>query len=121
MVFTIDIISCELRATGSLKKRKDTNYIVIHEYSGNSVDIDALNEQHINNGWTTLGYHYVVDADKIYQGREKDAVGMHCLGMNLCSVGILLYGIYEESDQANKLVSNLLDEYPSAKLVVRNG
>ena len=44
---------------------------------------------HMGQGWTDIGYHYLIDArGRLYQGRPTWALGAHVLGENTNRVGI---------------------------------
>lgn len=55
-----------------------------------AADIDRW---HKAKGWKSIGYHYVVRLDgKIEKGRTESAVGAHCIGQNLHSIGVCYIG-----------------------------
>lgn len=55
-----------------------------------AADIDAW---HRKQGWSGIGYHYVVRLDgSIEEGRPRDAVGSHVAGRNSDSIGICYIG-----------------------------
>lgn len=57
-----------------------------------------IQQIHLNNGWTDIGYHLVVfPSGRIYEGRPSDAVGAHTLGYNTGYAGWSLDGNYEIS------------------------
>lgn len=44
---------------------------------------------HLNNGWSGIGYNFVVDqAGTIYEARGWELVGAHCPGHNLDGIGV---------------------------------
>ena len=46
-----------------------------------------------DNGWSDIGYHYVIDRDgTVTAGRPLDRVGAHTQGRNTGTVGICLIG-----------------------------
>lgn len=58
----------------------------------------ALQQIHLNNGWTDLGYALVVmPSGRIYEGRPAAYVGAHTLGYNTGYAGWALDGNYEVS------------------------
>lgn len=66
---------------GKLYARECTDMLVIH-HTGNAVDDDMsarqIHRSHKNNGWTGIGYHYVVRKDgSIERGRPHWSVGAH--------------------------------------------
>lgn len=71
--------------------------IVIHcTDSDDSLDIGArdIRRWHVNdNGWSDIGYHYVVRrSGKIERGRPHDRAGAHARGHNHDSLGICWVG-----------------------------
>ncbi len=57
-----------------------------------------LQQIHLNNGWTDIGYHLVIfPSGRIYEGRPSYAVGAHTLGYNTGYAGWSLDGNYEVS------------------------
>ena len=79
--------------------RKETNAIVIH-HTGTLEDADVSAEQtdsaHKNNGWTGIGYHYIIRKDgTIEKGRPHSAIGAHAYGRNSDTIGIALSGNFE--------------------------
>ena len=70
--------------------------LVIHcsatEYG---VEYDAMDIHgwHLDNGWSGIGYHYVITVDgTIQKGRSDDCEGAHAEGYNSSSIGICLIG-----------------------------
>lgn len=58
----------------------------------------ALQQIHLNNGWTDLGYALVVfPSGRIYEGRPARYVGAHTLGHNTGYAGWALDGNYDTS------------------------
>lgn len=59
-------------------------------YNTKAKDIDGWHRQ---NGWKSIGYHYVIERDgAIRIGRPETQVGAHCRGKNAKSLGICLVG-----------------------------
>ena len=118
--------------------RKQTDYIIIHcAATRPSMDTDAkeIDRWHRERGFLKIGYHYVIKRDgTIEDGRRMEEVGAHCKKYNWCSVGVCMVGGVKEDnineaennftdDQwtaLSKLVQNLLDEYPDAKVIGHN-
>ncbi|WP_371604985.1 peptidoglycan-binding protein (plasmid) [Streptomyces sp. NBC_01220] len=49
----------------------------------------AIEAEHIGNGWSGVGYHFVVDqAGNIYEGRGWDLQGAHCPDHNISGIGV---------------------------------
>ncbi|MGI9277950.1 MAG: N-acetylmuramoyl-L-alanine amidase [Endozoicomonas sp.] len=80
-----------------MKPRNTTNLLVVH-CSDTPADMDIgaghIRDWHvIDNGWSDIGYHYVITRDgSIQPGRPLDKVGAHVRGHNHNSVGICLVG-----------------------------
>ena len=84
------------------------NKIIIHHSASNFGDAKTINEWHKQNGWSGIGYHYVImngyrtgenfkkgniDTNligKIEEGRNINEAGSHAKGHNANSVGVCL-------------------------------
>lgn len=108
---------------GSLTKRASTKYIVLHHRAGNG-DVQSIHTQHVNQGYTGIGYHVYVRRDgSVYRGRPIDTVGAHCIGVNNVSIGVCFEGNFENETMTaaqikagQELVSYLKGLYPSAEV-----
>lgn len=94
----------------SLAERSYTDQIVVHHTGVN--DIDASAEQihgwHLNNGWSGIGYHYVIRKDgTIERGRPEWAIGSHAYGENSHTIGIHLSGDFEQAYPTDKQIEKL--------------
>lgn len=94
----------------SLSERSYTDQIVVHHTGVN--DIDASAEQihgwHLNNGWSGIGYHYVIRKDgTIERGRPEWAIGSHAYGENSHTIGIHLSGDFEQAYPTDKQIEKL--------------
>ncbi|MCL4233984.1 MAG: N-acetylmuramoyl-L-alanine amidase [Deltaproteobacteria bacterium] len=70
-------------------------YIVIHTAAADrrGVTVDDIRSWHRANGWSDIGYHFVVcDDGKWEHGRPEDQVGAHAKGLNDRSIGICVTG-----------------------------
>ena len=121
-----------------MKKREATNKIIIHcAATSPSMDIGAMEIErwHRQRGFQCIGYHFVIRRDGTLEyGREVDAVGAHVTGQNSDSIGICLVGGVKESDKKTpernfttaqydtlkKLVADLKESYPSARVYGHN-
>lgn len=56
----------------------------------NHIDAQAIREMHINRGWTTIGYHYIIKRDgSIQRGRNPNQTGAHAKSShNPYSIGV---------------------------------
>jgi N-acetylmuramoyl-L-alanine amidase len=118
-------------AFGPLQKRAITYLIVIHHVGDIDRDVSAaeIHKWHLDNGWSGIGYHFVVRKDgKIERGRPRDVIGAHAQGFNSRSIGINIVGDFEQSkpnpaqvESAAMLIADLSDIYcltPTGKTVV---
>ena len=88
-----------------LENRTVTDMIVIHHIGSTDREISAaeVHRMHLNNGWSGIGYHYVIHKDgTIERGRPLDTVGAHCYKENWHSVGVNLVGNFEISYPTEK-------------------
>lgn len=108
----------------SLNKRLKTNYIIIHHRAGDG-DVKSIHQQHINQGWSGIGYHYYVRKDgSIYAGRPEYASGAHTVDYNSVSVGICFEGNFDQEVKMSaaqvkagqELIAYLKGKYPSAQI-----
>ena len=91
----MNIIEKTYSLNGSLTKRAKTSRIILHHEAGNG-NADDIDRIHKGNGWTCIGYHFVVDkSGNIYRGRREDTVGAHAYGHNFDSIGICAVGNFE--------------------------
>ena len=82
------------------------------------------------NGWSDIGYHYVIDLDgTIEPGRDVSVAGAHCTGQNATSIGICYIGgktadmktakdtrTEEQKAALLSLLKYLVRKYPGAKI-----
>lgn len=56
--------------------------------------VDEVRKWHVDgNGWSDIGYHYLIDRDgTVAKGRDVSVVGAHVRGHNANSIGISLFG-----------------------------
>ena len=84
---------------GILENRFVTDCIVVHHIGmANDDDVSAssVHEWHLNNGWSGIGYHFLIRKDgTIEAGRPMDTVGAHCKGENTHTIGINIVGNFE--------------------------
>lgn len=125
-----------------LKKSKRTiKEIIIHctaTPEGKDFTVDDIRRWHKQQGWSDIGYHYVIYRDgTIALGRDVDLVGAHCSkgGHNLYSIGVCYVGGTEgtptkmghtyrskdtrttwQKDAMASLIYDLKRLYPNAKV-----
>ena len=60
---------------------------------GRNISVEDITRWHIDRGFTTIGYHYVVLLDgTIERGRPEEQAGAHCKGHNSRSIGVAYVG-----------------------------
>lgn len=118
------------------KSNRRIDEIIIHctaTPEGRDYTVEQIRNDHIRQGWSDIGYHYVVDIyGNMHNGRDVSLVGAHCSqgGHNQHSIGIVYVGGVEKDNikiakdtrteaQKTALLSLLLDlrkMYPNAKI-----
>lgn len=105
-----------------LVMRQVTDQIVIH-HTGNPTDDDLsaveINESHMRQGWSCIGYHYVIRKDgTVEAGRPHWTVGAHAYRHNSHTIGIHVCGNFEEAEPTDAqiestamLLANLCTDY----------
>lgn len=98
---------------------------------GQPFTVDDIRSWHVNdNGWSDIGYHYVVHLDgSVHTGRPEAKTGSHCAGHNGDSIGICYVGgltaegkkpkdtrTPAQKEALRKLVDSLKTRYPGATL-----
>lgn len=72
------------------------NDIILHcsaTPEGRDVSVDTIRQWHKNQGWSDIGYHYVVYRDgTVHSGRNINVVGSHCTNHNTGSIGVCYIG-----------------------------
>jgi N-acetyl-anhydromuramyl-L-alanine amidase AmpD len=98
------ILQSNLKFTETLKKRTETNYIIIHhtEVKGRH-DVKEVHQWHLNKGWAGIGYHYYIDKDgQIFEGRHRDTLGAHVKSHNGDSIGVCFEGHFDKEKMNEK-------------------
>lgn len=84
---------------GELTPRIATSRIIIHHVGGNrDMDVSAatIHRWHLQNGWSGIGYHFVIRKDgTLERGRPQDVMGAHTYHYNADSLGICVTGNFE--------------------------
>ncbi|MBD5273634.1 MAG: N-acetylmuramoyl-L-alanine amidase [Bacteroides sp.] len=97
---------------------------------GRNVTVEDIRAWHIERGFRTIGYHYVIYLDgSVHAGRPVEEIGAHCLGQNQHSIGVCYIGGLDARHllpkdtrtEAQKialrdLTAKLLKEYPGSSL-----
>ena len=76
------------------------NRLVVHcSASNQNVDAEDIKQWHLDRGWRTIGYHYVITKEgEIQIGRQEYQMGAHVAGHNRDSIGICWVGGYNGED-----------------------
>ncbi|MCM1077519.1 MAG: N-acetylmuramoyl-L-alanine amidase [Bacteroides sp.] len=106
--------------------------IIIHctaTKAGREVSVAEIDRWHREQGFNSIGYHYVVGLDgKVHKGRDEAKIGAHCLSQNSCSIGVVYVGGLDAAGKAadtrtnaqkeslRQLISSLLARYPNATI-----
>lgn len=121
------------------KSRRTIREIIIHctaTQEGKEYTVEQIRADHKRQGWSDIGYHYVIYRDgSIHNGRDVDVIGAHCVGYNANSIGICYVGGLENKPgvpyaklktkdtrtlrQKAALLNLLIDlrkQYPQAKI-----
>ena len=95
---------------GDLSEREQTNIIVVHHVGEITRDVSAeeIHDWHKNNGWSGIGYHFVIRKDgTIERGRPQEMIGSHAQGFNWESVGINVVGDFDQQEPEAEQVESL--------------
>ena len=80
------------------KSKRRIDEIIVHcsaTPEGQAYDVNDIRKWHKQQGWSDVGYHYVITLDgTIQNGRDVDLVGAHCEkgGHNQRSIGVCYIG-----------------------------
>jgi len=94
---------------GSLNTRKSTKRIIIHHSASADVPASTIHQWHLNQGWSGIGYHFVIRANgTIERGRPEDTIGSHSGPQgNGDSIGVVLTGNFEIGAPATAQITAL--------------
>ena len=107
--------------------------IIVHctaTKAGKDYTVDDIRRWHKQQGWSDIGYHYVVYRDgSIHEGRNVNIAGAHCSGHNTHSIGVVYVGglgrdgimprdtrTKAQAEGLRRLLMELRRLYPSAKI-----
>lgn len=102
--------------------------IIIH-HTGKSNTIQKIIDLHVKkNHWASIGYHFMISKKgTIYYSRELKYAGAHTFGYNKNSIGIGLFGNFDEVEPTEKqieslkrLISTLKKEYDIKRVLAHN-
>lgn len=91
------------RADGMIlkKSKRRIDMIVVHctaTREGQAQTVEQIRAEHKRQGWSDIGYHYVVTLDgKVHAGRDVDIAGAHASGYNANSIGVVYVGGLENN------------------------
>ena len=126
----MDIVKHDWPWTQPPQPRTSTKYIIFHHTDGSqNQDTNEIFQEHLDDGWIGIGYHYVVKGDgTVVEGRPRDTIGAHAQGLNYCSIGIAIEGDFQPGDNGNNetptdaqiasaidLTKDILNDYPSVE------
>ena len=99
-------------------------FLVVHHAAGD-MTAEAIHRAHRAQGWSGIGYHYVVQLDgSVHRGRPEGRVGAHVAGHNSGTLGVCFSGNYEtrkampakQLAAGRELLADLRRRYPKAKV-----
>lgn len=105
---------------------KNVDYLIVHHTAATrDLTVDEIHQEHLNNGWSGIGYHFYIRKDgKIYRGRPEKNSGAHCENYNSISLGICLSGNFEVEQPTDNQLKSLTEllrylrkKYDNFKLV----
>lgn len=83
------------------KSKRRIDYIVVHctaSPEGQEQTVEQIRAEHKKQGWSDIGYHYVVTLDGVvHVGRDVDIAGSHVAGYNAHSIGVVYVGGLEKN------------------------
>ena len=81
---------------GLRKSKRTITTVIVHctaTREGQDYTVDDIRRWHRQQGWSDIGYHYVVYRDgSVHEGRPVDIAGAHCTGHNTHSIGVVYVG-----------------------------
>lgn len=107
--------------------------IIVHctaTRAGIDCTVEDIRRWHKQQGWSDIGYHYVVYRDgSVHEGRNVNIAGAHCLNHNTYSIGVCYVGglardgktpadtrTVAQAEALEKLLIELRRLYPSAHI-----
>jgi len=114
------------------KSKRRITEIIVHctaTPEGRPHTVDDIRRWHKQQGWSDIGYHYLVYLDgTVHEGRDVNLIGAHCNGHNANSIGVCYVGgsdsngnakdtrTQEQKEGLVRLLRELRELYPSAKI-----
>ena len=97
---------------GMPRGKRNVDYIFIHHSATprDTTEHDAVKRYHIEErGWSDIGYHYTIDyAGVVRKGRKDNTVGAHVKNHNKKSLGICLFGNFENENPSKQQIDALI-------------
>ena len=108
----------------SMSVRSKTTRLILHHAAAKSCGAATIHQWHLNNGWSGIGYHFVVRKNgTIERGRPENTVGAHASGSNSDSIGICFEGDFmsetmsdTQKNAGKELVAYLKNKYGISKV-----
>jgi len=79
-----------------IMRKRTISEIIVHctaTPEGKPFTVEDIRRWHKAQGWSDIGYHYVVYLDgTVHKGRDVSIAGAHCLGHNAHSIGVSYIG-----------------------------
>jgi len=107
-----------------------TNWIkiIIHHTSNSNTIQKIINLHVMKNQWSSIGYHFLIGKNgQIYYSRKLNTAGAHCYGYNRNSIGIALFGNFDNDEPTEKqiislkkLISSIKNKYEIRKILGHN-
>lgn len=121
----MEIKKNNLKFRDGMNLLNEVDFLIIHHTaSTRDMTLEEIHQEHLNQGWIGIGYHYYIRKDgRIYKGRPEKYIGAHCEEYNSISLGICLSGNFEVEEptieQLNSLkalIKELKLKYPQATI-----
>lgn len=101
------------------RSRRNITEIIVHctaTPEGMACNVNDIRKWHKQQGWSDIGYHYVVYLDgTVHVGRNIDTIGAHCKKHNTNSIGICYVG---GTDKAGRSKDTRTEKQKAALLSV---
>ncbi len=94
--------------------------VTANNASNGAQQVRNVQNIHMNQGWSDIGYHYLISWDgTIYAGNPKNRIGAHAGGDNTGNLGIALLGTFHQNtapsdaqiDSLTTMLRHLSDEF----------
>lgn len=87
-------------------------FVVHHSAGPKNQSVKAIQNFHMDgNGWSDIGYNFLVDEDgKVYEGRGWLVVGAHAPNHNTSGIGVCFIGNNNPTDAAKEAIRDLYEE-----------